>query len=559
MLPIFQNKSNKARSGDIFLVVVPLITLIAGLIFLTQLLPLYSGPNGLDLDPSYQYLLNGASILDGIAPGHTDHPGTPLQILAAIVIFLQWLVFSIFNPSDFSHGPIMDAIQNPELYIQTICIVLLGLNTWATYFVGKSIFKSSQMLSISLIIQFAPLAFWQFSPRLVYLSPEALLIFSSLILIGLLAKFIFPHKDKNIDSKKRIDLLKIGLICSIGITTKITFFPALLSLLLIRNWSHLSKIVLYILIFTALILIPIYSKFPWMLGWFYSLLTHSGIYGAGNNSFIDLSLLPSKFTQLINEIPLYFILITGQLLSIMVGLVIFNKNITRQISNKTLFQSNLFTGIIFFSIFLFQILIVLKHFRIHYMLPAIPFAFAGLSWALWSLKKIQSTPLKRLSFSLSCLFLLLLSFNSLQQTVFSYKDLRSERIVMNQSNASIISAINTFNNPIIVSAYRCHLIECALAFAGSYTSINPRLTGVLNNHFYFNIWNKKLLAFGFGYVDPSVLQPYLDSNANVLLISPPDYKELSLFNTTLITSDGTNSPYQQSLYRINSINQGMYK
>jgi hypothetical protein len=44
------------------------------------------------LDPNYQYLLNGLAVLKGQVPGHTDHPGTPVQELGAVAILLKWLI-----------------------------------------------------------------------------------------------------------------------------------------------------------------------------------------------------------------------------------------------------------------------------------------------------------------------------------------------------------------------------------------------------------------------------------------------------------------------------------
>jgi hypothetical protein len=48
------------------------------------------GPSWLgdDYDPAYLYLLNGLNILELELPGHTDNPGTPVQLLAAGVIGL---------------------------------------------------------------------------------------------------------------------------------------------------------------------------------------------------------------------------------------------------------------------------------------------------------------------------------------------------------------------------------------------------------------------------------------------------------------------------------------
>ena len=552
------DSTKKFSMQSILLLILPIIILVTGHYYLIEMLPLYSGPLGFDMDPGYQYFLNGLSILDGVAPGHIDHPGTPLQLFSALIILLKWIITCGINLNINTSDFFRDVIQNSESYIKTICYVLLLLNTWACYFVGKKIYQSSKLICLSLVVQMSSLAFWQLSPRLVYLCPEALLFFCSLLLAGLLAKYIFKENQTN-NSINQLELFKVALICAIGITTKVTFAPFCISLLFIWNRKYLINILLSIMLLIGIILIPIYTKLPWMYGWFYSLATHSGIYGSGENKFIDASLIPGVIIQLANEIPLYFILSIVLIAFLPINIILSKRVKLLKKIKEDRRSVNIIFNLIFISIFILQTLIVIKHYRIHYMVPAIPFTFLGISWIFYSLQVSNIPNVRQISARLLWVVLCILFLNLVRQSYFSYDLLKSERVIMNQSNSVIMSSIHSFNNPIIVGAYRCHLIECALAFGGSYVSNNARLAALLKQHFYFNIWNKKLLSFGSGYVDLSILQPYLDANADVLLISPPNYKELSLFNTTLITTDGTNSPYQQSLYRINSINQGMYK
>ena len=62
------------------LLISPAIILIAGLGLIAYMSPIYSGLRGLDYDPAYQYLFNGAGLMKGYNPSHVDHPGTPVQI-----------------------------------------------------------------------------------------------------------------------------------------------------------------------------------------------------------------------------------------------------------------------------------------------------------------------------------------------------------------------------------------------------------------------------------------------------------------------------------------------
>ena len=67
----------KKQSASLALLIVPLVVSIVGYFFLMAAFPLHSGSAGYDQDPAYAYLFNGLLILDGQAPHHIDHPGTP--------------------------------------------------------------------------------------------------------------------------------------------------------------------------------------------------------------------------------------------------------------------------------------------------------------------------------------------------------------------------------------------------------------------------------------------------------------------------------------------------
>ena len=81
------------RIRKLALLVVPGIVCLIGGFCLHALAPVYSAPyywyNLVSADPAYVYLFNGLSILFGVAPGHVDHPGTPLQLFVAFIILVK--------------------------------------------------------------------------------------------------------------------------------------------------------------------------------------------------------------------------------------------------------------------------------------------------------------------------------------------------------------------------------------------------------------------------------------------------------------------------------------
>src|ERR1700730_1385628 len=81
------------RIRKLALLVVPGIVCLIGGICLHALAPVYSAPYYwyylVSADPAYVYLFNGLSILFGVAPGHVDHPGTPVQLFVAFIILVK--------------------------------------------------------------------------------------------------------------------------------------------------------------------------------------------------------------------------------------------------------------------------------------------------------------------------------------------------------------------------------------------------------------------------------------------------------------------------------------
>jgi hypothetical protein len=74
------------------ILVVPILLFCFPLILRSYHGPYYLGYNS---DPAYAYLLNSLNILNGVPPGHTDHPGTTVQLLGAVGILIRWLGSSV--------------------------------------------------------------------------------------------------------------------------------------------------------------------------------------------------------------------------------------------------------------------------------------------------------------------------------------------------------------------------------------------------------------------------------------------------------------------------------
>src|SRR6516225_9156134 len=96
-----------------------------------------------NFDPDYNYLLNSLSVLYLRTPGHTDHPGTTLQILGAAILLLKWLGISLVGHRQTLADSVL---AHPEEYLRTINVVLNVLIAATLYWSAWCIYRLSNSL-----------------------------------------------------------------------------------------------------------------------------------------------------------------------------------------------------------------------------------------------------------------------------------------------------------------------------------------------------------------------------------------------------------------------------
>src|SRR5262245_47286202 len=106
---------------------------------------------GYNYDPEYPYLLNGLNLVEGVAPRHTDHPGTPVQLLAAGGI---WIAHAVTRPGTSVRA---DVLTRPEFFLSAVGAGLLALQGLATTVLGWTVLRSTGSLAWALTAQAAPL------------------------------------------------------------------------------------------------------------------------------------------------------------------------------------------------------------------------------------------------------------------------------------------------------------------------------------------------------------------------------------------------------------------
>lgn len=440
-------------------------------------------------DPSYPYLINSLNLaqFSGYGVGLINHPGTTVQELGAVVI----LIVHYFRSG--TGDLVNDVIAEPEVYLYKIFLTFLLMYFSALLFLGICTFKTLWSLKTALFLQLTPFSFYAEDVlfQMTNICVEPLLVITLLVLIAVIIKYV--HKsDINQNSLKCIILF--GLLCGIGLATKISFFPVLIiPLLLIRQIKY-RGLFLFISGVTFLLFVsPAFSisNISEFVTWIKDLVTHSGKYGTGNENIVETS-------YYIDNVKTIF---TGNLifsLSYILLLLLFILQFFKKFS--TLIKTNkyyyLMTGIL--AAMTFQVLIVAKHFSFYYMIPVFMFSITGLYIAnniLVSLFSEYFTNRSKYKYYTAAAALIISAI-----FIFQYKPVRKKisHIGNGRNEAHIIldSLEKSHKNDIVISTYECSSREFALYLGCFYAGTQrDRYMQIIKDKypdsFYYNRWDNR--------------------------------------------------------------------
>ena len=260
-----------SRSGEIRflgLLAVLLVPLIQAFHFGSRILdwlPVWSWY----ADPGYQYLLNGAVIVNGGVPGHTDHPGTSTQWLIGLIEQVTFWV------SGSESSIFVDLVYSPEKYAQVVSWVFLALYIGVLFVLGIRMWRE---FGTAVAITTQLMLLWSVSllgSGVFKLVPETVVLLAFFTLVVLLiSRLKRPRGDTNTWL-----VVSIGAVSAIGITSKVIFLPALLLPIILLKFRDSVIAFAVFLGATMLIMIPTLPRINQMWDWYSGVLLNSGRHG----------------------------------------------------------------------------------------------------------------------------------------------------------------------------------------------------------------------------------------------------------------------------------------
>ncbi|MBF0504439.1 MAG: hypothetical protein HQL14_04975 [Candidatus Omnitrophica bacterium] len=334
-------------------VIIPFIVL-----FFSFQFKLATGPYWQFPDPSYAYLLSSLSLIKNFSTTYIDHPGTPVQILGAVVILL-------LNMGQSASGIIHRALLAPDFYLNAINLLMVVFVFITSSILGVYTYRqTNDKLAVLLsqlpllgLLSLRSFSFYDYVlPVVTNVSPEPLLISISILFNLYFLKLFFAKESQ----EERLLTICLGFICGLGIATKLTFCPfLLLGLIICKRWMKLLFILVSIMSFT-LWTIPIITSYVMIWGWIVRLLTHVGGYGSGAGGFVNIHQYISNWQIILCRCG--FLTIFA-----LIGVIF---NLVQVARNRSCSRSNVFFLAITFCI-LVQSALIAKNYDEHYLVCVI--------------------------------------------------------------------------------------------------------------------------------------------------------------------------------------------
>jgi hypothetical protein len=340
-------------------------------------------------DPEYIYFMSGLTLSDGaIKLGHFDNPGTPLQILVALVFKLTYLFRSPAIPY------VEDVFLHPDMYLSVTSLFLVAITAGLIFYAGYKVLQSTKSVFYAVLVQTAP-----FLPVIWYdligrVAPELMMPFPVILLTVLLIHIYFRKEEYTWKS-----VLLLAFFSAFGLSIKLTFLPLwFLPLIVIEGWKKKLIFVGSAFLMFFIIAFPMTLQFHFFWGWVKNLFMHSGTYGAGDSNVIDFASLKTNLQELYGYEKRYFYVFFGLIGVSMVYLAWFRKKVEKRIVILAL--------ALIISISL-QIVMVGKHYAHRYFIPVLMLSPLMVFTIAEILKKFYPKKITRYAINTGIVFILI--------------------------------------------------------------------------------------------------------------------------------------------------------
>ncbi len=315
-------------------------------------------------DPSYAYLMNGLNLAVNHGDiGHTDHPGTPVQMIVAVIITTTYY----FTPTGNSMPE--DVLYYPEYYLRIIALIFTFVNIFLVLLLGFVALRCTGEVITSLMFQsmtFIPIShliqhnFYDVKPEPVQFAGTMILMMFFLVYStgkGLHGSFSI---NRRLNLTIPVAPIAFGTLIGFIITCKTIAFPLFFFPLVLIPGAR--KKILYVLtcLATFLVLtIPIWNIYPKFIDRTLRFFVHSGKYGHGAANVMDIHAMDQNLINIVHTAPVF-------LFVLVVSITLVISWFLRNMRDK---RFNILATLVIIQ--LISVFLVCKEFAPRYMLPVL--------------------------------------------------------------------------------------------------------------------------------------------------------------------------------------------
>jgi hypothetical protein len=486
-------KNLKAGTGFIFLAL-PLLLIVCSWYLNNARGAYWLGSNS---DPEYVYLLNAANLAMMHGVGHIDHPGTPVQVLGAVVIRAVYhLRGSAVN------GLQADVLKRPEFYLKAIQTAMLMLNVLMLWLLGWVTYSVSRNKWLGLWLQAIPLfspVMLQFGLTRVTPEPMLLLTGSAMVLVIVLLIYLPEFMKK----RQWLMWLLPAIVVGFGVANKITFVPlGLIGLIVLPG---IRKKIYYsitcgvgFVVFT----LPIIRMYDRFFGWIFNLLSHSGKYGSGASGLVSSSEYLDNIKSLLSNNPFFTIVLILSLILLILLIFLFMVPSFSQWSKeiKNHHRINILIALVITQIF--GLLMVSKHSSDHYLLPVLGLSgvmvllLYGIVKQLLDVKGVKMAPQNLSWIFIGFIGTVFLLINPVNKTLNIAKRLNN----LNETSMHLYRQMqDKYKDHAKIYYYRSSSPEYGLKFGSdlSRSYHAEALQNIYKNVYFYDIWTQRFTNFDY--------------------------------------------------------------
>lgn len=411
-------------------------------------------------DPSFAYLLDSLNLATLHTVGMYQHPGTTLEIIAALFL---WIAY--FCLTSFSEGVVISVLKDPYYFLTFIGIGIYALQSLCMFFVGLVLLRKTKNFFLAFTIPAAILIM----PAVLEITGALSLRCENLIptleyllcLVGLLRYYEVKQKKETVTLG-----FFTGLLSGFAFFLKITLVP--LFLVSFFFWKGLCKAraawICGVMCVSGLCISIIgFDRFLHLFTWIHKLITHSGRYGSGDSTFIDLSYFLNNINTILVQNKVYLVI-----LGMIVVFLIAKRCLWKYFSWKIVF------GYVCAALVL--LFLVAKHYLHHYLLPLyLPAIFICLI-------NISNSS-KHLKLCAVSIIIFMSVFTGIK--------------IIEKPGVAPYELPPLSNGSVLISAYPASSLEYALAFGNGYAKsrYSAQLNAMYPNALFYNIWGGKFYTF----------------------------------------------------------------